>query len=76
MSVYADQNHAPSLTCVRLEIVKGNSDLCDRYVAQVRVLFVLGELQKAIFTNTDNSGKKDWKKNEKRGTIRVMKNIV
>lgn len=33
-------------------------------------------LQTVIFTNTDNSEKKDWKKSGKRGTIRLMKNIV
>lgn len=58
----------------QFHIVKGNSDLCDRYVARVRVLFI--DLQTVIFTNTDNSGKKDWKKSGKRGTIRLMKNIV
>ena len=31
-------------------------------------------LQTVIFTNTDNSEKKDWKKSGKRGTIRLMKN--
>lgn len=56
----------------QFHIVKGNSDLCDRYVA--RAGFFL--LQTVIFTNTDNSEKKDWKKSGKRGTIRLMKNIV